>query len=357
MRHRTMVIVAIITLLAVTVLACAGPSPDPTPPPSEPTSTPTPTPVPPTLTPDVPESNYTSTPLALSLWYPDAWIHEEGPDAELFASSAALMSGNDWDTGAAFAILGQEIEEGQTIKEVIREFLDESAWVEITTTEFEPISIGDDRGVITSLEATPMDVSFDLKGFLAGVEHNRLGYVFMGISVADDWPEFGDTLDAMLRSVRFSDPEGTYTSEDLGFKIWYPEDWVLEEDYDQIIFATSLDLIDTGDLEAGAALMIRASSLGDDCLEDWFEEETTSFTFDAGGPTSDITEQTIGGRDGLIFELEGVPTGADTEIKGFVAAVEYEGWGYILLGVAVTDEWTDYAPTLEEMLDSIDFLE
>jgi hypothetical protein len=357
MRHRTVVIIAIFALLAASILACTGSSPEPTSPPSEPTSTPTPTPVPPTPTPDIPEANYTSTSLALTLWYPETWIHEEGPYAELFASSAALMSGNDWDTGAAFAILGREIEEGQSVKEMILEFLDESAWVDITTSDFEPISIGDDRGVITSLEATPMEVSFDLKGFLAGVEHNRLGYVFMGISVAEDWPEFGDTLDAMLSSVRFSEPEGTYTSEDLGFKIQYPETWVLEEDYDQIIFATSLDLIDTGDLEAGAALMVRASSLGDACLEDWFEEEATSFTFDAGGPTSDITPQTIAGRDGLIFELEGVPSGANTEIKGFAAAVEYEGWGYILLGVAAVDEWADYGPALEEMLDSIEFLE
>lgn len=359
MRHRASVIVAIIAVLAASVLACAGPSPEPTPtpPPSAPTSTPTPTSLPPAPTPEAKEPNYSSTSLPLSLWYPETWAHEEMPDAVVFASSAGLLSAEDWSTGAAFAIFGAEFEEGQTIKDLIRQLLDESLLDEVATTDLQPIGIGDDRGVITSFEATPTDTSFELKGFVAGVEHNRQGYLFMGISVKEDWPEFGDTLEAMLRSVRFSDPAGTFTSEDLGLKIWYPEDWVLEEDNDQIVFATSRDVIDTGNLRTGAALMVRASSLGDACLEDWFEEEATLFTFDPGGPTSDISPQDIAGRDGLTFEMQGVPSGADSEIRGFAAAVEYEGWGYIFLGVAAVDEWTDYAPTLEEMLDSIEFLE
>lgn len=359
MRNRSGAIAAIILLLAASILACAGPSPEPTPtpPPPESTHVPTPTAIPPTPTLEVKEPNYSSDLLALSLWYPETWIHEEMSDAVAFASSATLMSGDYWETGAAFAIFVAEFKEGETVKELIQQLLDESYLDDVVTTELQPTAIGNDRGVITSLEATPMDTSFDLKGFVAGVEHNRVAYLFMGISVKEDWAEYGETLDAMLRSVRFTAPEGTYTSEDLGLKIWYPEDWVLEEDYDQIVFATSHDLIDTESLQTGAALMVRGSSLGDACLEEWFEEEAAMFTFDSGSPTSDITPQNIAGHDGLIFELEGVPSGADSEIKGFVVALEYDDWGYLFLGVTAVDEWTDYAPTLEEMLNSIEFIE
>jgi hypothetical protein len=318
---------------------------------------PTPTAVPPTPTPEVNEPNYSSASLALSLWYPETWVQEEMPEAVAFASSATLLGSEEWETGAAFAVLLGELESGQTMKELILELVEQSYFDEVETSELEPVGIGDQRGVITNLEATPMDSSVEIKGFVAGVEHNRIAYMFMGISVKEDWPEFGDTLEAMLRSVCFSEPAGTYTSQDLGLKMWYPEDWVLEEDYDQIVFATSHDVIDTGNLEGGAALMVRASSLGDACLEDWFAEEALAFTFDAGGPTSDVSPKNIAGHDGLTFELEGVPTGSDSEIKGFVAALDHEEWGYIFLGVAAVDEWTDYDPTLQEMLDNIQFIE
>jgi hypothetical protein len=352
--------VAVVVLLSSSILACSGtgPSPEPkaTPPPSEPTPAPTPTPIPPRPTPELKEPNYSSDVLGISLWYPETWVQDEMSDAVAFASSDALWDDN-WETGAAFAVFVMEPYEGETIKETIQQLLDESYLEDVVTTELEPMDIGDDRGVITSLEAKPMDTSFELKGFMAGVEHNRLAYVFMGISVKEDWPEFGQTLDAMLRSVCFTVPEGTYTSENLGLRIWYPEGWVMDEDDDQIVFATSEDVINTGDLEAGAAFMIRSSSMRDVLLEDWFEEEASLLTFDSGGPTSDPGPQKIGGYDGLIFVLEGVPSGTDTELKGFVAATEYEGWGYLFLAVAAVDEWADYAPTLDEMLGSIEFME
>jgi hypothetical protein len=358
MRNRARSAVAIAVLLAVSILACAGPSPEPTsapPPPATPA--PTPTPVPPTPTPESKEPNYSHSTLGLSLWYPDTWFSEEMPDLVAFASSRTLMSGEDWQTGAAFAIMGEEMDSDQTIKDLIRQLLEESAFDEVETTELQPVSIGDDRGVIANLEATPMGTSFQLKGFVAGVEHNRLGYMFMGISAIEDWPEYGETLEAMLRSVRFSEPEGTYTSEDLGLKIWYPEGWYLDEGHDQVIFATSYDTIDKGDLGSGAALLVQGSSLGGEVLVDWFEEELEALTFDEGGITSDVAPRIIGSQEGLIIDIEGRPTGADTCVTGFFAAAAYDGWGYLFLGVTAEDEWADYSPTLAEMLDSVQFIE
>ena len=359
MHHPTSLVPGIILTLALSILSCAVPVPEPTPPSTPPTSTsaPTATPAPTTPTPEAKEPNYSSPSLALSLWYPEAWVYEDMPDAAAFASSSTLMSSEDWDTGAAFAVMLEELENGQTIKDLIRQQLEASAFEDVETTELEPVAIGDVRGVITHLEATPLGTSTSIKGFLAGVEHNRLAYLLMGLSVKDDWPEFGETLEAMLRSVSFTEPEGTFTSEDLGLRLWYPEGWILEEDYDQVIFATSADLIDTGNLQSGAALMVRGSSLGDAELVGWFKEELEALTFDEGGINSDMAYRTVAGQEGLIVDLWGVPSGAASPVMGFAVAVAHEDRGYLLLGVTAVDEWSQYHPTLVEMLDSVQFLE
>jgi hypothetical protein len=359
MCRRTGATAALAVLLAVSILACAGPGPQPMPtsPPQTATAVPAATPVPATPTPETRAPNYSSATLGVSLWYPETWIYEEMPDLVAFASSSALMSGEDWETGAAFAVMLGEIESGQTMKELIQQLLEESALDEVQTTELQPVSIGDRRGVITDLEASPTGTSFHVKGFVAAVEHNRRAYTFMGICVKEDWAEYGDTVEAMLQSVRFSESEGTYSSQDLGLKIWYPEDWVSQEEQDQIVFATSHDLIDTGNLEEGAALMVRTSSLRDASLVDWFEAELEALTFDEGGLASDVAPRAISGQEGLIIDLEGRPSGANGSVTGFAAGVAYDGWGYLFVGIAATSEWTEFAPLLERMLDSVRFME
>jgi len=359
MRNRMAAIVAIVVLLSSSILACAGPSLEPTPtlPPPTATPVPTPTPIPPTPTPEVREPNYSNSILGLSIWYPETWISEEMPDMVAFATSSELMSGDDWETGAAFAIIGAQMEGGESIEDLIQQFLDQSSFDDIKTTELQPVSIGDESGLITDYEATPMDATARVKGFMAGAEHNRFGYVFMGISIEEDWPEFGAILQDMLRSVSFTDPSGTFTSQDLGLKMWYPEDWIIEEGRDQVIFATSHSLIDTGNLETGAGFLVTGSSRGGAGLVDWFEEELQALAFDEGGPSSDMAPRIIASQDGLIIDLDGLPSGSDTPVVGFAAAAAYDGWGYLFLAVTAEDEWQEYGPTLEEMLDSVEFID
>jgi hypothetical protein len=359
MPNRTVLTVLIIGLLAASLEACTGQIVEPTatlPPPTA-TPSPTPTPVPPSPTPEVKEPNYSSTSLALSLWYPETWITDEASDMVGFATSTALISGEDWGTGAAFVVIATEPRTGETVGDVIQQLLDESALDKLRTTELKPISIGDDDGLISDVEATPMDTTHELKGFVAGVEHNRLIYVAMGISAKKDWLEFEEILHSMLRSLRFTEPEGTFASEDLGLKIWYPEGWIVEDDRDQVLFATSADLIETGSLSSGAAFMVRASPREDTLLADWFEDELSSLAFTEGGPASDIVSRAVGVQDGLIVDLEGIPSGGDSPVTGFFAGVTYQDWGYLFLGVTAEDEWPDYASTLQKMLDSVQFIQ
>jgi len=359
MQSRVLATIAICALLAVSIVACTGPAQEPTPtsPPPTSTATPTATPVPSTPAPEAREPNYSSPSLGLALWYPETWAHEEMGDGVAFASSSELIASEDWATGAAFAVMLGELDNGETIKELVREMLEESAFEAVETTELEPAAIADDRGVIVNLEATPAGASTTIKGFVAGVERNSQAYLFMGFSVKDDWPEFGETLEAMLRSVRFAEPEGTYSSADLSLRLWYPEEWVLQEEEDQVLFATTRDLIDSGELPTGAALLIKRSPLGDTCLVDWFEEELEALTFVEGGINSDMAYRTVAGQEGLIVDLWGVPSGAASTVVGFAVAVAHGEWGYLIVGISAEDEWSQYHPTLVEMLDSVQFME
>jgi hypothetical protein len=353
MPNRTLMTGVILALLAVYVVACAAPIPEPSP--TAPPPTPTATPVPATPTPETREPNYSSDSLALSLWYPETWSYEDMPDAAVFASSRELISSEDWHSGAAFAALCGELEDEQTIKDLLRQTVEASAFEQLDMTELEPSAIGGARGVITNIEATTLDASAVVKGFVAGVEYNGRAYLFMGLSVKDDWPEFGQTLEAMLHSIRFTEPEGTFTSEELDLRLWYPDGWIVEEEYDQVLFATSTELIESGELRKGAVLFIRRASLDDICLKDWFLAELEALTFDEGGINSDMAYRTVADQEGLIVDLWGVPSGSSSTVTGFAVAIEHDESGYLIVGISADNEWSQYYPTLEKMLDSVQF--
>ena len=313
--------------------------------------------MPPTPTPKIMEPNYTHASLPLSIWYPEDWVYEEAEDGVIFGTSRALISGEALETGAAMAITRENLEDEETIKDLAQTTLENLYFEELETSDPQPHSVGDQRGIIINLEGTPEEASVPFRGILAVVERGDWGYIFLGVSVVDDWSEYGETLEKMLRSVVFEAVDNIYSSDTLGLRIWFPEDWVYEENSDQVIFASSAGLFEGGDLESGAAMLVSGSSLPDVSLEEWFEDQAADLDFEEGGATSDIEPRTIGGQSGLILTLQGIPLGSETPVKGFVAAADYEDWGYLFLGVSAADEWAQYGPVLEEMLDTVQFVE
>ncbi len=55
--------------------------------------------------------------------------------------------------------------------------------------------------------------------------------------------------------------------------------------------------------------------------------------------------------------MKGSVIGSGTPVRGFTAAAEYEDWGYFFLGASAADEWLDYGAILEEMPESVQFIE
>ncbi|TKJ30493.1 MAG: hypothetical protein CEE40_04660 [Chloroflexi bacterium B3_Chlor] len=303
------------------------------------------------------EPNYTEPAWGLSLWYPTHWISDVQAEGLIFATSAELIEGSEFSAGAAMGVLSAELQTGQTVDEFLQMMLEELYFEDMATSDQQARTIGGQPGLVVTLEGTPERGEYPLRGFMAVAQRGGWGYLFLGVSAAHEWSEYGSTLEEMLRSVRFEEIEHFYASSEMGLTTWYPQDWMYEEDHDQVIFASSEDLLRSGNLEKGAAMLVSTSSLREASLEEWFEDQATELDFESGGPTSKVKPRTVGGQTGLTFRLEGIPTGSETLVKGFMAATEFEDWGYFFLGVSVAEEWAECGPMLEEMLDSVQFME
>jgi len=303
------------------------------------------------------EPNYTEPAWGLSLWYPTHWISDVQAEGLIFATSEELIEGSEFSAGAAMGVLSAELQTGQTVDEFLQMMLEELYFEDMATSDQEARTIGGQPGLIVTLEGTPEHGKYPLRGFMAVAQRGGWGYLFLGVSAAHEWSEYGSTLEEMLSSVRFEEIEHFYASSEMGLTMWYPDDWTYEEDYDQVTFVTSEDVLRSGDLETGAAMLVRTSPLREASLEGWFKSAVAEIKFRDGGPTAKVKPRTIGGQTGLSFRLEGIPTGSETLVQGFMAATEYGDWGYFFLGVSIAEEWSEYGPMLEEMLDSVQFME
>ncbi len=351
MKNATLATLTIIALTAISMTGCGAPTPDPIPTPTSSTS-PTPTPTPMGM-----EPNYTEPAWGLSLWYPEHWVSDVQGEGLIFAISEELIENGEFSRGAAMGVLSEKLQTGQTVHDFLQMRLEELYFEDMAISDPEARTIGGQPGLIVTLEGTPEHEEYPLRGFVAVARQGDWGYLFLGVSAAHEWAEYGSTLEQMLSSVRFEEIEHFYASSEMGLTVWYPEIWIYEEDDDRVIFVNSEGVLQSGNLETGAAMLVRTSPLREASLEEWFKSEAAEMKFRDSGPTAKVKPRTIGGRDGRILTFEGIPAGSQIGLKGFMAATEYGEWGYFFLGASVADEWSQYGPVLEEMLDSVQFME
>ncbi len=344
--------ITILALLPLLISACGTPAPKPTP-----TPWPTPTPIPPTPTAEVRESNYSKPAWGLALWYPEDWIYEEDEEQVLFASSEEVLKSPQAESGAGMIVLSSSLEEA-SLQEWFEDIASTFPFSQGGRTgDARSRTIAGQNGLIVTLEGTPEGSETPVKGFMAVAEQEGWGYLFLGVSVSDDWSEYSSVLEEMLDSVQFEAIQHVYTNSYLALTITYPEDWVYQENNDEVIFATSDEAIRDGNFETGAAMLVMGSSLGEASLQEWFQDVASEFPFEEGGPTDDARPHIIAGQGGVLVTFEGIPEGNDTPVTGFMAATEYEGWGYFFLALSALDQWTEHGPVLQEMLASVQFTE
>lgn len=149
--------------------------------------------------------------------------------------------------------------------------------------------------------------------------------------------------------------EPNYSDPDTGFSIWYPEDWAYEAEIEGVIFASSWESIFAQHVESGALMVVFSEELeSGQTVEDFLETTLEELYFEEI-ESSDPKPRRIGGQRGVIVNFEALPEDSGIRLRGFLAGAERDGRGYLFLGASVVDEWSEYGPTLEKMLDSVQF--
>ena len=343
--------------LVMTVLACGLPIPQPLViglSPHGPPEAPTPSPVPPEPTPVVLARSYTNAATGVSVAYPEDWVCEEFIEQVVFASSARIISGAELESGAAMMLMRTELAGSLTIEDLLETTLQELFFDKIKTSDLKPRTIGGSEGILVTLMGSPTGGDVSMRGFLAGVEHDGWGHLFVAASILDEWSQHGPVLEQMLSSVEFQRIERTYTSPTWGFSITYPDGWLFEEQGEQVIFVTSENIFAGTEFETGAAMLVIGDELGDgQTFEEMLEMVLSEFSSEdiaVGGREP----RGIGGQDGMIISFEGTPAD-DVSIRGFLAAAVNHGVGYVFVGFSSLSEWCDYGSDLQTMLDSVQF--
>ena len=345
-------------VLAATLLSCQVPTvslsvpwlPQPRPPliwapaPGSPTPSPEPELLP-----------YLDPSAGISVWYPSDWVYEEFVDEVVFATSEEIIAGTELYSGAAMMLRTIDLGYSETVDDLVRKALAELPFNRPPNDGPRECTIGGERGVLVPLEGRPAGADVLMKGFVAAVEHHGRGYLFVAASILDEWPQHGPVLEAMLNSVEFTHDEPGYTNTDLGFAIAYPDGWVVEEQRETVIFATSQAVIAGAELEGGAAMVVIAERLGDgESIVDMVEmvlSELSSDDFVTGSSTA----MRVGGHEGISIDFSGNPEGY-TSVQGFVAAVEHECWGHLFIALSGAEKWCLYEPVLDDMLGSVRFI-
>jgi hypothetical protein len=138
----------------------------------------------------------------------------------------------------------------------------------------------------------------------------------------------------------------------------YPMDWLFKETEGVVVFGTSQHVIAGGALTAGAGLALSVDPLpdsGSHSSDELCASRASVFTsekMEIGGPQP----RNIGGQDGAMVTLHGIPGLGETQIRGLVAATIWEGWAYTFVALSVADEWDAYEAILERMLDDIQLI-
>lgn len=347
----------ITALLAVPLAACNLPALGLTFTPSLPTPTPvplTPAPLPPTPTAEVIWSKHTNSTTGVSMWYPDAWAYEEFVEEVIFASAPEIIRGTELESGAAMMVTRSDLEGPPTLDELVQTTVSELYFDKVEVSDLKPRTIGGHDGILVTLEGSPEGGDVSMRGFVAAVEHNGWGYLFMAASIRDEWAEYGPLLERMLSSVDFQCIESLYTSPTLGLSIKYPEGWVYEEQGEQVIFGTSEEIITGAEFDTGSVMLVIGSELEDGLTFEEMVETILSELSSEEIVIGDRKPTTVGGQDGIIVYFEGTPV-EDVTVRGFLAAVEHCKRGYLFVGFSVLDEWSEYSSDLQAMLDSVQF--
>ncbi len=124
----------------------------------------------------------------------------------------------------------------------------------------------------------------------------------------------------------------------------------------QVVFGTSQEVITAGEIQTGAGMLVQAQDRDGQMVEDLVETAVSFLLSEEGIETGEPESHTIGRQDGIVVTFEGTPEDSEVPVRGLVAAAEYENWAYLFFALSVLEEWSQYGPDLQRMLDSVQFI-
>lgn len=146
-------------------------------------------------------------------------------------------------------------------------------------------------------------------------------------------------------------PLSNYTNNFLGLSIDYPDGWLFRENDDLVIFAPSTRSLDPAAL-SGAALWV---SLNASTVVDTVQSEQLT----ALGNVEEILNEGVMNVGDLGWESAQVrlnATALDQEAIALVATTATADRAYTLVALAPTDEWDDFQPLFDTVINSIRFV-
>lgn len=148
----------------------------------------------------------------------------------------------------------------------------------------------------------------------------------------------------------------SYTNQEMGFSLSYPEKWVYEEDEESVTFASSQAVLDDGPNQDGAGVVVL--SLSSQGLPP-SPAEFVNYFIENGewGKLQSIplvSELTISGYPAASTELSFLDEVDDATYHLKITAILKKDGYLVLVGVCREDTWSQYQATIHRMVDSVE---
>jgi hypothetical protein len=170
----------------------------------------------------MPARKHGSRSLGIELPLPEDWLLKETEDSIILGTSEQVLAGGELKSGAGVAIYVQPLPnaEWESVEElcISRASVLKSDTMEIG--EPQALIIDGHKAAEVKLQGVPGLGKTAVKGLVAVAIWDRWAYTFVALSVTDEWPTYGATLQAVLGGARFLARE----EPDYAPDSWEPDD-------------------------------------------------------------------------------------------------------------------------------------
>jgi hypothetical protein len=221
-----------VTLLSTLLFSCASPTATPSASPT-PQSTPTVTaevlptstvvtPSPTPLLPGVAGQSYVDRILGVQLSYPSDWVLRETEEGLVIGTAEKAITGGELVEGAGLALRVESLPnaEWEDLDELAKDRASVFRSQTMVISDPQPLTIDGQQSSFVTMQGQPPLSQTPVQGMVAVVIWDRWLYSFVGLSVADEWPTHGPSLQAIIQSTRFLTREEPTWDPDA----WEPDD-------------------------------------------------------------------------------------------------------------------------------------